>query len=78
MPLLFCLQQEHLEREIEKRVIRTHPLGKDRDHNKYWFFAREGRIFVEDRDLSKWGYYSAKEEVCPHLHEVLLSFCDVF
>lgn len=56
-------RQEHLEREIEKRVIRTHPLGKDRDHNKYWFFAREGRIFVEDRDLSKWGYYSAKEEL---------------
>ncbi|MCO5613434.1 hypothetical protein L7F22_067710 [Adiantum nelumboides] len=56
-------RQEHLEREIEKRVIRTHPLGKDRDHNRYWFFPREGRIFVEDKDMSKWGYYSAKEEL---------------
>ncbi|KAI5081067.1 hypothetical protein GOP47_0004250 [Adiantum capillus-veneris] len=56
-------RQEHLEREIEKRVIRTHPLGKDRDHNRYWFFPREGRIFVEDKDMSNWGYYSAKEEL---------------
>ena len=56
-------QQEHLDREIEKRVIRTNPLGRDKDHNRYWFFPREGRIFVEDEKSTTWGYYAAKEEV---------------
>ncbi|KAH7298775.1 hypothetical protein KP509_25G058800 [Ceratopteris richardii] len=56
-------RQEHLEREMEKRVIRTNPLGKDKYHNRYWFFPREGRIFIEDKDMVKWGYYSAKEEL---------------
>lgn len=56
-------RQEHLEREMEKRIIRTSPLGRDRDYNRYWFFAREGRIFVENEDSTKWGYYSAKEEL---------------
>lgn len=57
------LQKEYLEREIEKRVIRTSPLGKDRDYNRYWFFRRDGRIFVESSDSVEWGYYSSKEEV---------------
>lgn len=55
-------RKEYLEREIEKRVIRTNPLGKDRDYNRYWFFRRDGRIFVESSDSVEWGYYSSKEE----------------
>ncbi|XP_059317391.1 uncharacterized protein LOC132067972 isoform X2 [Lycium ferocissimum] len=56
-------RKEYLEREIEKRVIRTNPLGKDRDYNRYWFFRRDGRIFVESSDSVQWGYYSSKEEL---------------
>jgi hypothetical protein len=43
--------------------VRTSPLGKDRLYNRYWFFRREGRIFVESADSKEWGYYSTKEEV---------------
>lgn len=60
---MHLLQHEQLEREIEKNYIRTTPLGKDRFHNRYWFFFREGRLFVESDDSARWGYYSAKEEV---------------
>ncbi|XP_057817503.2 uncharacterized protein LOC131030630 isoform X1 [Cryptomeria japonica] len=56
-------RQEHFEREIEKRFIRTNSLGKDKNYNRYWFFRREGRLFVESEDSSQWGYYSAKEEL---------------
>lgn len=56
-------RKEYLEREIEKRVIRTNPLGKDRDYNRYWFFRRDGRIFVESSDSVEWGYYSSQEEL---------------
>lgn len=55
-------RQEQLDREIEKRFIRTNSLGRDRAYNRYWFFRREGRLFVERQD-STWGYYSAKEEL---------------
>lgn len=57
------LQHEQLERDQEKLVVLTTPLGKDRFHNRYWFFSREGRLFVESDDSSRWGYYAAKEEV---------------
>ncbi|KAF8376919.1 hypothetical protein HHK36_030290 [Tetracentron sinense] len=56
-------RKEHLEREIEKRFVRTNPLGKDRNYNRYWFFRRDGRIFVESSDSKLWGYYSSKEEL---------------
>lgn len=56
-------RKERFEREIEKRFIRTTPLGKDRDYNRYWFFRRDGRIFVESCDSKQWGYYTAKEEL---------------
>ncbi|KAK1267293.1 hypothetical protein QJS04_geneDACA009058 [Acorus gramineus] len=56
-------QEEHFEREIEKRFVRTSPLGKDKFHNRYWFFRRDGRIFVESSDSKQWGYYSSKEEL---------------
>ncbi|KAK4717413.1 hypothetical protein R3W88_015751 [Solanum pinnatisectum] len=56
-------RKEYLEREIEKKVIRTNPLGKDRDYNRYWFFRRDGRIFVESSDSVEWGYYSSQEEL---------------
>uniref|UniRef100_A0A5B7BGS0 DDT domain-containing protein n=1 Tax=Davidia involucrata TaxID=16924 RepID=A0A5B7BGS0_DAVIN len=56
-------RKEYLDREIEKRFIRTNPLGKDRYYNRYWFFRRDGRIFVESPDSTQWGYYSTKEEL---------------
>ncbi|KAK1276725.1 DNA mismatch repair protein MLH1 [Acorus gramineus] len=56
-------QEEYLEREIEKRFLRTNPLGKDKLHNRYWFFRRDGRIFVESSDSTQWGYYTTKEEL---------------
>ncbi|TKY60491.1 vacuolar cation/proton exchanger 5 [Spatholobus suberectus] len=56
-------RKEYFEREMEKRFIRSSPLGKDRDHNRYWWFRRDGRIFVENCDSKAWGYYSSKEEL---------------
>ncbi|GAB2218840.1 hypothetical protein Droror1_Dr00002072 [Drosera rotundifolia] len=56
-------RKEDLQREMEKRLIRTNPLGKDRDHNRYWFFRRDGRVFVESSDFESWGYYSSSEEL---------------
>lgn len=56
-------RKEFLEREMEKRVIRCNPLGKDRDYNRYWFFRRDGRVFVESPDSKQWGYYTSKEEL---------------
>ncbi|CAI9108799.1 OLC1v1008489C1 [Oldenlandia corymbosa var. corymbosa] len=56
-------RKEYLEREMEKRFIRHTALGKDRDYNRYWFFRRDGRVFVENSDSTLWGYYSSKEEV---------------
>jgi hypothetical protein len=53
----------HLETEKAKLSIRASPLGKDRNYNRYWFFKREGRLFVESADCKEWGYYSTKEEV---------------
>ncbi|XP_006647375.1 DDT domain-containing protein DDB_G0282237-like [Oryza brachyantha] len=53
----------HLEMEIDKLSIRSSPLGKDRHYNRYWFFRREGRLFVESADSREWGYYSTKEEL---------------
>ncbi|XP_020573624.1 DDT domain-containing protein DDB_G0282237 isoform X2 [Phalaenopsis equestris] len=56
-------QREHFEREVEKLSIRTNCIGKDRNYSMYWFFRREGRLFVESSDSNKWGYYSTKEEL---------------
>ncbi|KAK4393709.1 DDT domain-containing protein DDB [Sesamum angolense] len=56
-------KKEFLEREIEKRFIRTSPLGKDKNYCRYWFFRRDGRIFVESSDSTQWGYYQTKEEL---------------
>ncbi|XP_061374436.1 uncharacterized protein LOC133316671 [Gastrolobium bilobum] len=56
-------KRDYFEREMEKRFIRTSPLGKDRYHNRYWWFHRDGRIFVESSDSKEWGYYSSKEEL---------------
>nr|CAB3450050.1 unnamed protein product [Digitaria exilis] len=53
----------HLDTEIEKLSIRSSPLGKDKHYNRYWFFRREGRLFVESADSREWGYYSTKEEL---------------
>ncbi|MFS7895317.1 putative transcription factor & chromatin remodeling DDT family [Helianthus anomalus] len=56
-------RKEYLDREMEKRFIRTNPLGKDRDYNRYWYFRKEARIFVESCDHKQWGYYATKPEV---------------
>ncbi|CAN8256840.1 unnamed protein product [Cochlearia groenlandica] len=56
-------RRQHYEREMEKIVIRTNPLGKDRDYNRYWWFQSNGRIFVEFSDSKEWGYYASKEEL---------------
>ncbi|XP_028770535.1 DDT domain-containing protein DDB_G0282237 [Neltuma alba] len=56
-------RREYFEREMEKRFVRTSPLGKDRHYNRYWWFRRDGRIFVESSDSKEWGYYSSKEEL---------------
>ncbi|EOA20042.1 hypothetical protein CARUB_v10000316mg [Capsella rubella] len=56
-------RRQYYEREMEKIVIRTNPLGKDRDYNRYWWFRSNGRIFVEDSDSKEWGYYTSKEEL---------------
>ncbi|XP_021742102.1 DDT domain-containing protein DDB_G0282237-like isoform X2 [Chenopodium quinoa] len=56
-------RKDFLEKEMEKRVIRTNSLGKDRDYNRYWFFRRDGRVFVESSDSKQWGYYCSKEEL---------------
>ncbi|KAJ6792103.1 DDT domain-containing protein [Iris pallida] len=53
----------HLERQIEKLSIRTSSLGKDRNYSRYWFFRREGRLFVESSDSKHWGYYTTREEL---------------
>ncbi|KAI4962512.1 hypothetical protein ZWY2020_031033, partial [Hordeum vulgare] len=53
----------HLEKELLDQSVRTSPLGKDRFYNRYWFFRREGRLFVENADSKEWGYYSTKEEL---------------
>ncbi|KAF2292108.1 hypothetical protein GH714_011870 [Hevea brasiliensis] len=66
--LSFCVpihgrHDEYYEREMEKLVLRTNSLGKDRHYNRYWWFRRDGRIFVESSDSKLWGYYCCKEEL---------------
>ncbi|KAG9448070.1 hypothetical protein H6P81_014198 [Aristolochia fimbriata] len=56
-------KEEHFHREMEKIFIRTNALGKDRDHNRYWFFQREGRLFVESTNHEEWGFYASKDEL---------------
>ncbi|KAM7256245.1 hypothetical protein ACFE04_011986 [Oxalis oulophora] len=56
-------RREYFEREIEKLFVRTNTLGKDRHYNRYWWFQRDVRVFVESCDMKEWGYYSTKEEV---------------
>ncbi|KAL8096409.1 uncharacterized protein LOC141698336 isoform X2 [Apium graveolens] len=56
-------RNKYLRREMEKRIIRTNPLGKDRYHNRYYFFRGDSRIFVESSDSTQWGYYSSKDEL---------------
>ncbi|KAL6899769.1 hypothetical protein ACP4OV_006427 [Aristida adscensionis] len=58
-----CHRARNIEAEIDKLSIRASPLGKDRHHNRYWFFRREGRLFVEIADSREWGFYSTKEEL---------------
>ncbi|KAK3211369.1 hypothetical protein Dsin_016075 [Dipteronia sinensis] len=56
-------RRKYFEREMEKQIISTNSLGKDRDYNRYWWFRRDWRIFVESSDSEKWGYFSCKEEI---------------
>ncbi|CAJ1974765.1 unnamed protein product [Sphenostylis stenocarpa] len=56
-------RREYFDREIEKWCIRTSFLGMDRYYNRYWWFYRDGRIFVESPESKEWGYYSSKGEL---------------
>lgn len=56
-------RQEKFDLEMEKRFIRTDALGKDRHHNRYWFFRREGRLFIESEDHKEWSFYASNEEL---------------
>ncbi|XP_017255466.1 uncharacterized protein LOC108225159 isoform X1 [Daucus carota subsp. sativus] len=56
-------RKQFLRREMEKRIIRTSPLGKDRYHHRYYFFRGDSRIYVESSDSTQWGYYSRKDEL---------------
>lgn len=71
MCVIIVKQREYYEREMEKRAIKTNPLGKDRNHNRYWWFRRDGRIFVESSDSKEWGYYSSMEEVSELIVSIL-------
>ncbi|XP_024534608.1 DDT domain-containing protein DDB_G0282237 [Selaginella moellendorffii] len=48
--------------DTSKCPLRNIYLGVDRDFNRYWFFPREPRIFIENEDSTKWSFYSDKEE----------------
>ncbi|KAL9313920.1 hypothetical protein ACSQ67_019372 [Phaseolus vulgaris] len=56
-------RREYFDREIEKWCIRTSFLGMDRYYNRYWWFYRDGRIFVESPESKEWGHYSSKGEL---------------
>ncbi|KAL6650576.1 hypothetical protein ACP70R_009501 [Stipagrostis hirtigluma subsp. patula] len=55
--------RRHLKTEMNQQSVIPSPLGKDRFYNRYWFFKREGRLFVESADSKEWGYYSTKQEL---------------
>ncbi|KAF8045543.1 hypothetical protein N665_4732s0002 [Sinapis alba] len=55
-------RRQYYEREMEKIVIRTNPLGKDRNYNRYWWFRSNGRIFVEDSDRYKKVYIRKRKK----------------
>lgn len=56
-------RNELFELEMEKLQRWPNSLGKDRDYNTYWFFKRDGRLFVQSLDDKNWGFYSSKEEL---------------
>ncbi|XP_022632969.1 DDT domain-containing protein DDB_G0282237 isoform X3 [Vigna radiata var. radiata] len=56
-------RRQYFDREIEKWCVRTSFLGMDRYYNRYWWFYRDGRIFVESPESNEWGYYSSKGEL---------------
>ncbi|KAL5138587.1 Vacuolar-sorting receptor 1 [Glycine soja] len=56
-------KSEYFDWEMEKWQIRTSPLGKDKYYNRYWWFHRDGRIFVESSDSKVSGVYSSQEEL---------------
>lgn len=56
-------RNEFFELEMEKLQRWPNSLGKDRDYNTYWFFKRDGRLFVQSLDNKNWGFYSSKEEL---------------
>ncbi|KAF2292107.1 hypothetical protein GH714_011842 [Hevea brasiliensis] len=56
-------ENEYYEREMEKLVLRTNSLGKDRHYNRYWWFRRDGRIFVESSDSKLWAIIVARKSL---------------
>ncbi|KAG2399473.1 uncharacterized protein HKW66_Vig0080450 [Vigna angularis] len=46
-----------------RKESQKQPIGMDRYYNRYWWFYRDGRIFVESPESNEWGYYSSKGEL---------------
>lgn len=45
------------------RAVRHEPLGLDRYHTAYWFFADTSQLFCQSND-DKWGHLANPDEVC--------------
>lgn len=55
-------QTSQYERALQEYFVRTTPIGTDRNHNSYWSFVGDDRLFVQTRvPLSP-----EAEAACPH------------
>ena len=58
---------EQMKNALAEYSVRTGAMGLDRDHNRYWFFHGEGRLFIEqqpsDTDKPTWSYYATKADL---------------
>ena len=67
-----------LKQELLTVPVRTAPLGSDRFHNRYWWFAGERDILyvqrsaqpLADAEFEAWGYYAFKDELSQLFHSL--------